>query len=82
MSPEPLKDPLKDLLLTDEETSIVVPARDLAFTVEVMARIERQQLRENLKVLDFTLTNDEMNAISALARGVRIVNPPHGPTWD
>ena len=41
-----------------------------------------EQLRENLKVLDFTLTNDEMAAISALARGTRIVNPKHGPAWD
>ena len=41
-----------------------------------------EQLRDNLKVLDVTLTNDEMAAISALARGTRIVNPPHGPAWD
>ena len=41
-----------------------------------------EQLRENLKVLDFKLTNDEMTAISALARGTRIVNPKHGPAWD
>ena len=40
------------------------------------------QLRENLKVLEVKLTNDEMTAISGLARGTRIVNPPHGPTWD
>ena len=31
---------------------------------------------------DFTLTNDEMAAIAALARGTRIVNPKHGPAWD
>jgi diketogulonate reductase-like aldo/keto reductase len=41
-----------------------------------------EQLRENLKVLEVTLTSDEMAAISALARGMRIVNPPHGPAWD
>jgi 2,5-diketo-D-gluconate reductase B len=40
------------------------------------------QLRENLKVLDARLTNDEMAAISTLARGTRIVNPPHSPAWD
>ena len=51
MSPDP-KDPLKDLLLADEETSVAMaPARDLAFTVEVMARIERQQLHENLVLI-------------------------------
>jgi 2,5-diketo-D-gluconate reductase B len=41
-----------------------------------------EQLRENLKVLDVALTNAEMAAISALARGKRIVDPPHSPTWD
>jgi 2,5-diketo-D-gluconate reductase B len=41
-----------------------------------------EQLRENLKVLDIRLTNDEMAAISALARGTRIVDPKHGPAWD
>ena len=41
-----------------------------------------EQLRENLKVLDVTLTQDEMAAIGALARGTRIVNPPHSPAWD
>jgi 2,5-diketo-D-gluconate reductase B len=41
-----------------------------------------EQLRENLKVLEVGLSNDEMAAISALARGTRIVNPPHSPAWD
>jgi 2,5-diketo-D-gluconate reductase B len=41
-----------------------------------------EQLRENLKVLDVRLTTDEMAAISALARGTRVVNPAHGPAWD
>ena len=41
-----------------------------------------EQLRENLKVLEVTLTNDEMAAISSLARGTRIVDPPHSPDWD
>lgn len=41
-----------------------------------------EQLRENLKVLEIALTQDEMAAISSLARGTRIVNPPHGPVWD
>ncbi len=51
MSPDSLKDPLRDLLLADEETSVAAPARDLAFTVEVMARVERQQLRESLTLI-------------------------------
>jgi 2,5-diketo-D-gluconate reductase B len=41
-----------------------------------------EQLRDNLKVLEVALTNEEMAAISALTRGTRIVNPPHGPSWD
>lgn len=41
-----------------------------------------EQLRENLKTLDVTLTSDEMAAISSLARGMRICNPPHSPNWD
>jgi 2,5-diketo-D-gluconate reductase B len=41
-----------------------------------------EQMRENLKVFDARLTDDEMAAISALARGTRIVNPQHGPAWD
>lgn len=41
-----------------------------------------EQLRENLRVLDVALASDEMAAISALARGTRIVDPPHSPAWD
>jgi len=64
------------------------PQPDLAFELEKSLRLLRTDyvdlllMRENLKVLDFTLTNDEMAAISALARGTRIVNPKHGPAWD
>jgi 2,5-diketo-D-gluconate reductase B len=50
--------------------------------VAIPGVVNVEQLRENLKVLEVTLTNDEMAAISALARGTRIVNPPHSPAWD
>jgi 2,5-diketo-D-gluconate reductase B len=50
--------------------------------VAIPGALNVEQLRENLKVLEVTLTNDEMAAISALARGKRIVDPPHGPSWD
>ena len=50
--------------------------------VAIPGVVNVEQLRDNLKVLEVTLTNDEMAAISALARGTRIVNPPHGPAWD
>ncbi len=41
-----------------------------------------EQLRDNLKVLEVRLASDEMAAISALARGMRVVDPAHGPAWD
>jgi 2,5-diketo-D-gluconate reductase B len=50
--------------------------------VAIPGVVNVEQLRENLKVLEVTLTHDEMAAISALARGTRIVNPPHSPAWD
>ena len=50
--------------------------------VAIPGAVNVEQLRDNLKVLDVTLTSDEMAAISALARGMRIVDPPHGPAWD
>jgi len=50
--------------------------------VAIPGAVNVGQLRENLKVLDFTLADDEMAAISALARGTRIVDPPHSPVWD
>jgi 2,5-diketo-D-gluconate reductase B len=50
--------------------------------VAIPGALNVEQLRDNLKVLEVTLTNDEMAAISALARGTRIVDPPHGPVWD
>ncbi len=50
--------------------------------VAIPGALNVEQLRENLKVLEVTLTNDEMAAISSLARGTRIVDPPHSPAWD
>jgi 2,5-diketo-D-gluconate reductase B len=50
--------------------------------VAIPGALNVEQLRENLKVLEVTLTNDEMAAISSLARGTRIVDPPHSPDWD
>lgn len=39
-------------------------------------------LRENLTVLDLTLSEEEMAAVSGLERGERIIDPPHAPMWD
>lgn len=50
--------------------------------VAIPGALNVEQLRENLHVLDFTLTGEEMAAISAQARGKRIVDPPHSPKWD
>jgi 2,5-diketo-D-gluconate reductase B len=50
--------------------------------VAIPGALNVEQLRENLKVLEVTLTSDEMAAISALARGTRIVDPAHSPAWD
>ncbi len=42
---------------------------------------ERQ--RENLAVLDFSLSPAEMNEIATLKRpDGRVVNPPQAPKWD
>jgi len=50
--------------------------------VAIPGALNVEQLRENLKVLEVSLTDDEMAAVSALARGTRIVDPPHSPAWD
>lgn len=40
------------------------------------------QMRENLRALTISLDVAEMEAISALHRGHRVVDPAHGPVWD
>lgn len=50
--------------------------------VAIPGALNVEQLRENLKVLEVKLTDGDMAAISALARGTRIVDPPHSPAWD
>ena len=39
-------------------------------------------LRENLDVHAFHLADDEVARIDHLARGERVVDPPHAPVWD
>jgi 2,5-diketo-D-gluconate reductase B len=81
-----LNDPVLQEIATRRQLSVAqVVLRWLVQQERVVAipgAVNAEQLRENLKVLDVTLTSDEMNAISTLARGMRIVNPPHGPAWD
>lgn len=42
----------------------------------------RKHLDENFRIFDFTLSNEEMQRISALGRGLRLVNPGWAVTWD
>lgn len=42
----------------------------------------RDHLEENLRIFDFTLSDDEMERISSLARGPRVVDPGWAPDWD
>lgn len=42
-----------------------------------------QRIRENFDIFDFTLTDDDMRQIHALAHaGGRVVNPAFAPDWD
>ena len=43
---------------------------------------EIDHLRENLAVTDFAITDEEMERISGLAGGLRIVDGEHAPVWD
>ncbi len=81
-----LKDPVLEEIAKQRRLSVAqVVLRWLVQQERVVAipgALSVEQLRENLKVLEVRLTNDEMVAISALARGTRIVDPPHSPAWD
>lgn len=57
--------------LVQQEGVVAIPGAE---TVE--------QVRQNFRVLEVRLSDDEMLAISGLARGFRTVDPPHGPEWD
>lgn len=50
--------------------------------VAVPGAATTDHLRDNLAALDLTLSDDEVAAVDALAREERVVDPPHGPTWD
>src|SRR6185436_17169440 len=68
-----LNDPVLQEIATRRRLSVAQVAlrwlvqQERVVAIPGVANVE--QLRENLKVLDVTLTSDEMNAISALARG-------------
>lgn len=50
--------------------------------VAIPGAVTTEHLRQNLAVLDLTLSDDEVAAVSSLERGGRIIDPPHGPAWD
>jgi len=50
--------------------------------VAVAGAEDVHQMRQNLGALSIDLEAAEMEAISELHRGLRVVNPAHGPTWD
>jgi 2,5-diketo-D-gluconate reductase B len=40
------------------------------------------RIRENFEIFDFALSGEEMSRISALHRGMRLVDPAWAPEWD
>jgi 2,5-diketo-D-gluconate reductase B len=52
----------------------------LVSAIPKSAHLDR--VKENFNVFDFQLTPDEMEAIFALARGERMLNPASAPKWD
>ena len=81
-----LNDPILQAIAKSRQLSVAqVVLRWLVQQERVVAipgALNVKQLRENLQVLEVILTSEEMTAISALARGTRIVDPPHSPPWD
>ncbi|MEX2550682.1 MAG: aldo/keto reductase [Nitriliruptoraceae bacterium] len=41
-----------------------------------------ERIRSNFAVFDFTLTDEQMERISGLERGQRLIAPSGGPAWD
>lgn len=42
----------------------------------------REHRRQNLEVFEFELTQEEMDRISGLDEGLRLVDPEFAPTWE
>ncbi len=52
-------------------------------TVAIPKSVTPSRIKENIAVFDFALTDEEMRAVSGLARpGSRLVNPAFAPAWD
>jgi 2,5-diketo-D-gluconate reductase B len=48
----------------------------------IPASASEEHLRANLRALEVTLDADELDAIRALDRGGRRINPAKSPKWD
>lgn len=46
------------------------------------AELQLERLRDNLAATELALSDEEMQRISSLERGERIVDGPHAPDWD
>lgn len=82
-----LDDPVLVQVATDHGcTSAQIALRWLVQQDDVVAipgTSDVSRLRENLGVLSGPrLSDDEMSRIAGLARGERLVDPPHAPDWD
>ena len=75
---------IADIARAHERTPVQVSLRWLvqqgASAIPKASR--RHHLEENFQIFDFELSEDEMQRISALHRGLRLVNPGWAPDWD
>jgi diketogulonate reductase-like aldo/keto reductase len=52
-------------------------------SVAIPKSVTPERIRSNLDIFDFTLTQDEMEAIRALgSRDGRLIKPDFSPDWD
>jgi 2,5-diketo-D-gluconate reductase B len=54
--------------------------RDHVAAVPRSSRAEH--IESNFDIFDFELSRDEMNRISSLTRGERLIDPSFGPRWE
>jgi 2,5-diketo-D-gluconate reductase B len=80
-------DPVLAAIAHDRKRTLAQVALRWLIQQEIIAAIPRssnpERIAENLDVLDFRLTADEMDRISALKRPTgRVANPAFSPVWD
>jgi 2,5-diketo-D-gluconate reductase B len=80
-------DPVLAAIALDRKKTLAQIALRWLIQQEIIAAIPRstnpERIAENLDVLDFRLTAEEMDRISALARpDGRVANPAFAPQWD